>query len=79
MNRKERPTVPKERIQFDFSEDALQRLDTMRVGGETRAATLRRALRVLEWLQEFPNDAAVIVKETGQDDEVTTIGALIRP
>ena len=68
--------VPKERIEFDFSEDALKRLDAMRKDGETRASTIRRALRVLEWLDQFSADTQVIMKESGEDDFGIRLGEL---
>lgn len=42
----------KERVQFDFSTDALKRLDEMKEKGShsTRAETVRDALRLYEWL-----------------------------
>jgi metal-responsive CopG/Arc/MetJ family transcriptional regulator len=41
----------KERVQFDFSSEALQRLDDMktRTGAATRAEVVRNALRLYEW------------------------------
>lgn len=42
----------KERVQFDFSPEALQRLDDMKAqtGAATRAEVVRNALRVYDWL-----------------------------
>ena len=57
-----------QRIEFDFSEDALKRLDKMRKDGETRASTIRRALRVLEWLDQFSADATMIIREPDESD-----------
>ena len=56
------------RIQFDFSEDALKRLDALRKDGENRASTIRRALRVLEWLDQFSADATMIIREPDESD-----------
>jgi len=44
-------TKSKERLQFDFSPEALQRLDSMKekTGAATRAETVRNALRLYEW------------------------------
>lgn len=41
----------KERLQFDFSTEALQRLDSMKekTCAATRAETVRNALRLYEW------------------------------
>jgi len=45
-------TKNKERLQFDFSPEALQRLDDIKnkTQATTRAETVRNALRVYEWL-----------------------------
>lgn len=42
----------KERVQFDFSPEALQRLDEIKgkVEATTRAEVVRNALRLYEWL-----------------------------
>jgi hypothetical protein len=42
----------KERVQFDFSLDALHRLDALKekTDAATRAETVRNALRIYEWL-----------------------------
>lgn len=42
----------KERVQFDFSAEALQRLDELKekTDATTRAETVRKALKVFEWL-----------------------------
>ncbi len=66
-----------EHIEFDFSEDALKRLEGMRRHGETRASVIRRALRTLEYCQQFADSTNVIVQEPGEDDVEITIGELI--
>ena len=45
-------TKNKERLQFDFSTEALKRLDDIKEKTEasTRAETVRQALRLYEWL-----------------------------
>ncbi len=42
------------RVQFDFTPEALQRLDELKQksGASTRAETVRMALRAFEWLIE---------------------------
>ncbi len=48
---KETKKRDKERVQFDFAPEALDRIDDMkdRIGATTRAEVIRQALRVLEW------------------------------
>lgn len=60
----------KERIQFDFTPEALQRLDEikMRTGATTRAETIRNALRAYEWLVE-ELDPDGIIKLCNKDNE----------
>jgi len=45
-------TKSKERLQFDFSTEALKRLDDIKekTDASTRAETVREALRLYEWL-----------------------------
>lgn len=63
----------KERVQFDFTPEALQRIDEMKkkTGASTRAETVRNALRVYEWLVEEldPDD---IVKLCNKDNKEKT-------
>jgi hypothetical protein len=52
----------KERVQFEFSPEALQRLDEMKdkTGASTRAETVRNALKVYEWiLNELGPDSTI--------------------
>ncbi len=52
----------KERLQFDFSSEALKRLDEIKEKTEatTRAETVRDALRVYEWLvNEVESDSTI--------------------
>lgn len=54
----------KERVQFDFSPEALQRLDEIKekTGATTRAETVRNALKVYEWLvNELDPDSTIKV------------------
>lgn len=46
------PTKQKERVQFDFSPEALQRLDDLKekIDAATRAEVVRNALRLYEWI-----------------------------
>jgi hypothetical protein len=64
----------KERVQFDFSHDALKKLDDIKVKTDaaTRAETVRKALKLYEW---FVNevDPESIVKIFDKNSELTTI------
>ena len=54
----------KERVQFDFSTEALQRLDAIKeqTGAATRAEVVRNALKVYEWLiSEISPDSTIEV------------------
>lgn len=55
-------TKRKERLQFDFSPEALQRLDEIKekTQATTRAETVRNALRLYEWfVNELDPDSTV--------------------
>jgi metal-responsive CopG/Arc/MetJ family transcriptional regulator len=60
----------KERVQFDFSPEALQRLDKIKeeTGAKTRAETVRNALRIYEWFvnETKPESTIKIVNEHGE-------------
>jgi metal-responsive CopG/Arc/MetJ family transcriptional regulator len=61
---------PKERVQFDFSEEMLKKLDYImeRTGATTRAEAVRNALRVYDWfIDTDPDDH---IKVIGENDEV---------
>ncbi len=63
----------KERVQFDFSPEALQRLDEIkqRTGASTRAEVVKNALRAYEWLvSELDQDS--VIKVFNKDNEVTS-------
>jgi hypothetical protein len=55
----------KERLQFDFTSDAVDRLDEIRdlIGATSRAEVIRNALRVYEWL----------IKDVGDEDTIQVI------
>jgi acetyl-CoA carboxylase carboxyltransferase component len=56
----------KERIQLDFSADALSRLERLKnlLDTSTRAEVIRLALRLLEWFAtEVPGDAMITVTD----------------
>jgi hypothetical protein len=63
----------KERVQFDFSPDALDRIDRLKelIGASTRAEVIRQSLRVLDWfVTEIDSEDMVTV--TDKDDEIIT-------
>lgn len=66
-------TKQKERVQFDFSPEALKRLDDIKekTGAATRAETVRNALRLYEW---FVNETEpdTVIKLFSKDNEVIT-------
>jgi hypothetical protein len=60
----------KERVQFDFSEEMLQKLDDImkKTGAATRAEAVRKALRFYDWfIDTDPNDN---IKVIGENNEV---------
>ncbi|HZR41669.1 MAG TPA: hypothetical protein VFB12_16230 [Ktedonobacteraceae bacterium] len=63
----------KERIQLDFSPDALEKLDQMKeiIGASTRAETIRQALRLFEWFvtELRPSDTITV---TDEEKEIVT-------
>jgi hypothetical protein len=71
----ERPkSMAKNRLQFDFSDEALEQLDELKdaTGAPTRAEVIRQALRMLQWTVEQvrDEDATVIVEKNGRQREV---------
>lgn len=66
----------KERLQFDFSPEALKRLDAMKehAHATTRAEVVRDALRVYEWLltEVQPSHTIIVVDDNA---EVTRVKA----
>ena len=60
------------RVQFDFSEDALHRLEALQqeTGAKTKAEVVRSALKVYEWLyKEFANTQEITIRSG--DREIT--------
>jgi hypothetical protein len=58
----------KERVQLDFSADALDRLDELKekVGASTRAEVVRQALRLYEWfVNETEPDSTIRITDSG--------------
>ena len=64
----------KERVQFDFSYESLQRLDDVKekTGATTRAEVVRNALRLYEWLVNEV-DTEDTVKVFDKNNEVTSV------
>lgn len=61
------------RVQFDFSDEALQTLDTLRdrLSLNSRADVIRYSLRILSWLvEQLQQDAKIIVEKNGRAQEV---------
>lgn len=52
------------RVQFDFTQDALDRMDEIKTksGATTRAETIRQALRLYEWLLSLPETTQIVNK-----------------
>ncbi len=66
----------KERLQFDFSQEAIDRLDELkeRSGATTRAEAVRNALRAYEWIvNELAPDYIITV--TQGEKEITKFRA----
>ena len=60
----------KERVQLDFSTEALERLDELKekTGASTRAEVVRQALRLYEWFvnETEPNSTIRITNSQGE-------------
>jgi hypothetical protein len=63
--------MEKTRVQFDFTSEALDRLDVMKdkTHVKTRAEVIRNALRLFEWFVEEANIDST-VKIVDKDDEI---------
>jgi metal-responsive CopG/Arc/MetJ family transcriptional regulator len=59
----------KQRVQFDFSQEALKRLDEMqeRLGAPTKAEVVRNALKLYEWLINEIDPSSTIVIQDKED------------
>lgn len=70
QHQKELKSRTKERVQMDFSLDALERLDHLKeeTGASTRAETIRQALRLFEWFvnDTDPTDTITITDNDGE-------------
>jgi hypothetical protein len=71
----------KERVQFDFSPEALQRLDELKekTDAATRAETVRKALKVFEWLvNEADPDGSIQILDKNKEVIANAPAKLIR-
>lgn len=64
----------KERVQFDFTHEALGRLDEIKkkTGARTRAEAIRNALRLYEWFVEETGPESTI-KVYNEEGELTSV------
>ena len=73
----------KERVQFDFTLEALQRIDEMKkkTGASTRAETVRNALRAYEWLVEGldPDDIIKLCNKNNEEKAALKAKLLLAP
>ena len=72
--------MEKIRVQIDFSEKALQRLDELKeqLGSPSRADTIRVALVLLGWLLKRIADGYTIVARREEKEEIIPPEALLR-
>ena len=59
-------TTTKQRVQFDFSPEALKRLETMqeRLDAATKAEVVRNALKLYEWfITQIDQDSTVEIQD----------------
>jgi metal-responsive CopG/Arc/MetJ family transcriptional regulator len=72
----------KERVQFDFAPEALQRLDgiKLKTGATTRAEVVRNALRVYEWLvNEIDPDSTIkVVNKSNETTDMLKVKLLLK-
>lgn len=66
--------MSKSRLQFDFSEGAINELDQLqeKTGLPTRAELIRQSLRLLQWMltETLENGATFIVEKNGKQREI---------
>ena len=67
-------TKSKERLQFDFSQEALERLDRMKEQTQvaTRAEVVRNALRLYEWFLNEVDDLDSTIKVFDRKGELVS-------
>ena len=74
----------RERVQFDLTPAALERLDAMKAAtrAATRAEVLRNALAAFEWLLDVAtddNDVVVVRSQDGRERGHVTARRLLKP
>jgi metal-responsive CopG/Arc/MetJ family transcriptional regulator len=66
--------MAKSRLQFDFSEEAIEELDQLqeKTGLATRAELIRQALRILQWMmhEATENEATFLLEKDGKQREI---------
>lgn len=66
--------MPKSRLQFDFSEDALRELEQLQeeTGLPTRAELIRQSLKLLQWMlnETTEHNATFLVEKDGKVREI---------
>ncbi|MBV9689980.1 MAG: hypothetical protein JO202_09735 [Ktedonobacteraceae bacterium] len=72
QKQREKPT--KERVQLDFSPEALERLDLIKadIGASTRAETIRQALRLFDWFIRETEDPESVIEVTNKEGKITS-------
>jgi hypothetical protein len=67
----------KKRLQFDFTEDALQELDELQksTGAPTRAELIRHSLRLLQWMidETKHHNATLLIERNGKIRELVLL------
>ncbi len=75
-------SVNKTRVQLDFSNEAMYRLDQMvrATGHHSKAETIQQALRLYEWLisEAKPNDSLLLIDENGNTVAGIQVKGLLR-
>jgi metal-responsive CopG/Arc/MetJ family transcriptional regulator len=66
--------MPKTRLQFDFSDDALKELEELQAetGLPSRAELIRQSLKLLQWMlhETAENNATFLVEKNGKVREI---------
>jgi hypothetical protein len=66
-------STDKNRVQFDFTDEALGALDDLKakLGLSSRAEVIRYGLRILGWtLEQLESDGKILVEKNGRAQEV---------
>jgi metal-responsive CopG/Arc/MetJ family transcriptional regulator len=69
--------MEKKRLQFDFTQDALQELDELQrvTGAPTRAELIRHSLRLLQWMIEETKrkEGTLLIERNGKVRELVLL------